>query len=155
MEFEIVGKEGGMAVREILFRGKRPANGEWVCGHYHYNAVVRKHIILSDSDWMFYTAAAETVGQCTGRRDRFGVKIFEGDLVKATWQEHSSSDVRNSAQGVVEYSPCWAGYVINNKSDKIITEMNGQWLRAWEVEIIGNKYEDKEYRQNVELGYHD
>lgn len=92
-------------MREILFRGKRLGNGEWVSGFYctkdgtHFITDIGTYAsgknyfndIIVDHD---------TVGQFTGMLDANGKKIFEGDYVQLDEKVKEIFDVND---GVIKY----------------------------------------------------
>lgn len=86
--------------REIKFRGKRIANGEWLHGCYIINR--GEHFIAPDgiqppgaTAWDFEVDPA-TVGQFTGLTDDCGADIYEGDILAA-------EDLDRSETVVVEF----------------------------------------------------
>lgn len=147
-------------MREILYRGKRADNGEWVYGYYYESKIsgcfilvpkikVRKKdgVVIGDSFDVF-EVIPETVGQFTGLCDKNGKKIFEGDIISAV-----TLDTGKEQRAVIGFG----NFIDENNDDEYIgffiefdgikttiTQLSMEECKN-RIEVIGNKYDNKEY----------
>ena len=133
-----------------LFRGKRKDNGEWVYGFYVFRRkrsgvfgqVISeldydRHLII-DTQGKSNEVIPETVGQCTGLRDKNGKLIFEGDLLRFT-----NTDNEQSIYKVI-YDDVYAGWRIQEIGCLGLDEME-DWENSREYfEVIGNIHDNTE-----------
>ena len=132
-------------MREILFRGKRIDNGEWVEGYFvnlwliHY----QKHQpIITDNNAVSYDVDPSTVGQYTGLTDKNDKKIFEGDIVDASneWWNAAGPAGHNSPVILVEWENDLCGFepFANYDCDC------GVYINAKNCEVLGNVHDNPE-----------
>lgn len=146
-------------MRDVLFRGKRVDNGEWVYGFLveALSCVTDKNetfIIEQDATYFTYGEFAcavevktETVGQFTGLCDKNGKKIFEGDIISAV-----ALDTGKEQRAVIGFG----NFIDENNNDEYIgffiefdgikttiTQLSMEECKN-RIEVIGNKYDNKE-----------
>jgi uncharacterized phage protein (TIGR01671 family) len=116
-------------MREILFRGKRIDNGEWVEGCLTRYSQEMSYITVDILEQEVYQIYTETVGQYTGLLDKNGKRIFEGDKVKG--KDHYNHCLPfNGTVGFKDGSFVIIGECITHY----------RWM-DYSVEIIGNIHE--------------
>lgn len=125
-------------MREILFRGKRKDNEEWVHGDLWCNPYGKRVVcIVSPINNQGTTGGnevdADTVGQYTGMVDKNGTKIFEGDIVD--FSDRSDGD----SYGVIKYDTNETEFAI--VYDSIYTGLGRQY-HSRDIEVIGNIYDN-------------
>lgn len=155
-------------MREILFKGKRVDNGEWVEGYYVYDYRNNAHLIIKNEMGVInagfkpsrkvyslgdYEVIPETISQFTGLTDKNGVKIFENDIVEHIEEfdrETEFGEIRRWTENkryIVIYDLEEADYKATNgeKEYKGNYTYLGQYKKEEDnVEIIGNIFDNPE-----------
>lgn len=134
-------------MREILFRGKRTDNGEWVEGFYTECSPVSNSKCVIETAWGDYAVIPETVGQYTGLRDSGWTKvIFEGDIVRhghtVKYADGKTSDFYNNA--VVEYSESNGCYIITIPGEPHFNRLTKNMVKENNITVIGNIHDNPE-----------
>lgn len=130
-------------MREILFRGKRIDNGEWVegnlfCGNDGEVSITREEEACIPDYWV----RPETVGQYTGLNDKNGKKIFEGDVVAQNWYDYE--EPRDDSFGEVVFCEYDCSFSVMDIEKDGIVPLGRCDAYHWEVEVIGNIHDNPE-----------
>lgn len=136
-------------MREILFKG-RTDYGLWVYGQYHNTTYVgypnggdnkiTRHYILPQNAGDALVVIPETVGQFTGLTDKNGVKIFEGDIIRAKIESgnHIGFTWPNMPVGFQQGSFC-----LNDSKGYVFCTL-GAFAPSVTLEVIGNIHDNPE-----------
>ena len=139
--------------REIIFRGKRLDNGEWITGSL-LKVTFRGdtfHLIFGDDFSMVggdvkslshALVDPTTVGQFTGLTDKNGKKIFEGDIIEC-WSEgvKARGTVQQNRGGLWIIYPAWQKHIMWG----LCPNEDG----LTDVEVIGNIHDNPELVEAV------
>lgn len=139
-------------MHEILFRGKRADNGEWVYGDLIHRQIWKKSVsvIIHNQDDGFdqyeeYEIVPSSVGQYTGLNDRNNEKIFDGDILQGFWY---CEGVRAKVVWIDDAATFGILYSFRKSGEKTAW-LNSSWYKFTSEspcfpEIIGNIHDNPE-----------
>ena len=136
-------------MREILFRGKRLDNGEWVEGAFLNDRDGAFYICPAASDITYgdngkrrrigcwYSVDLFSVGQYIGLKDKNGKRIFEGDILGSRYYYLYPDNV------AVEVVKWFCNSWVIQEGDRLPTMLEEDEIMPYS-EVIGNVHDNKE-----------
>lgn len=123
-------------MREILFRGKRVDNGEWVISDSILRYDGKIQLWQEKEGWVF--VIPETVGEYTGLTDKNGKKIFEGDIIECEWY-NAMMQIEHRRHLIIfsRGSFCAEWYIWQDKYNNYLHD-------TFNRKVIGNIYDNPE-----------
>lgn len=153
-------------MREILFKGKRIDNGEWVEGYYYKMSettycfkedyerkpVPEHHYILQErmTDWglpnqiVQIEIDSKTLCQFTGLCDKNGKKIWENDIVKTVSDIYAHVKFGLYTTGFA-LEECNQGFYVDFSVKTYLRHELGYWNNK--VEVRGNIFDNLDLLQ--------
>ena len=130
-----------------LFRGKRLCNGKWMTGDLLRHPDGTCFICHTGYRLNKYKVDPDTVGECTGLKDKKGKLIFEGDILRIALKGNGMGDyyfppIEHPEKVVVRWDMCaWMWETLCE--DKRYIGFPSAWCH-YEGEIIGNAIDNPE-----------
>ena len=131
--------------RKILFRGYNRKNNKWLYGYYLVNR--GQHFICPEgvqnplASWEDFVVEEESVGQCTGLKDKNGKEIWEGDIVGFPISLFYELDDDDDEFVTAKISFTYGSFAVIYRGglEKIFLQD-----LCNEIEVVGNTYQNKE-----------
>ncbi len=126
-------------MREILFRGKRIDNSEWVEG-YLYGIWEQRYILwgMTNNVPNMVEVDPETICQYTGLIDKNGKKIWENDICDRK-EEYPEIVKYHNGDWTLDYS-----YLKDKKIGYSYCNLGFYVFERKQVEVIGNIFDNPE-----------
>lgn len=147
-------------MREILFRGKLKYSDDWVYGDlFHLEGDCTQIFARDDPHaWRNDVVDPNTVGQFTGLLDKYGTKVFEGDVIRMNQCQEDLAEVCFGEFKCIDMETESATDTVIGWHYKVIPtdalsqvepfslpfQMNEHWAKACSYEVIGNIHDNPE-----------
>ena len=133
--------KGGKEMREIKFRAKSVKTNEWVYGSLLRDEIQKKYYIVDNESGVGKEVDENTIGQYTSLKDKNGVKIYKGDILK-----YSDED-----KAIVVFNEKYSYFMVKPIQDFYFdSDVLGHTIEYNQVEVIGNVVDNRELLKDGE-----
>lgn len=126
-------------MREILFKGKRADNGEWVLSvnliQKYRNETKKVYFSKGIETSDYFEIIPETVGQYTGLTDKNGKKIFGGDIVR---------DEQSGYEYIIKWFQEYACYALADRRGNMVFDAYEIDMFLSDLIVVGNIHDNSE-----------